>query len=544
MDRAARARTAILIATLGLGCGSQGGASADAGTGGVAPDGGGVALSLQAFYEELAVAGCEKIFACCDAEMRRRAFVGLQARVTDVASCVAAAGAARLAEANRREAQIRRGVTRFRADLATACLEAARAAPCGSLRSTSAPAPCNALFEGTQAGGAVCSGFDECATGFCAAPSSLSPGGPARCSAAKPCFWDVEPGRPACPAGLFCEQRTGVCGAAVGRGQRCDPYGGLPCASGSFCVTDAPAATNPAFQCRAPGAEGASCEGNQSPFRADEPCLPGLVCVKVQQSAGTWLRTCVAPGPAGAPCSEPRACAEGVACQGARYPLEMGTCLAPGGAGARCLAQEECQAGNRCSFDSGGTIGTCTLRAGPGESCKDRRAPCDFCRTRDCVDGHFCDLWDRDGRPIGGGMGVCTPEGTAGARCRKLSDCVPDAYCTVEGDRALAMAGTCLPRMAAGAACTEQTQCATGHYCTVAPARSGECRPLLEPGTPCDHFAACRSGDCFFTSGTSTGVCVRRGDPAPRPAGPPPTPTFGWPEGCRPPAAPSGGGGD
>jgi hypothetical protein len=291
--------------------------------------------------------------------------------------------------------------------------------------------------------------------------------------------------------------------------------------------------------------EGASCEGHRSSGNPDDACLPGLACVGVLESQGNLERTCVVPGQAGAPCSDPRACAQGLNCQGMRWALERGTCQAPGGDGARCRTQNECQAGHRCSFDGGGTIGTCTRRAGPGDACLDRHVECfTVCRSLDCVDGHFCDPWDRDGQPIGGGMGVCRPEGSAGARCRRHGDCAPEAYCAGDGVATLATPGTCMPRMTDGAACTEQTQCATGHYCTIDRARSGECRPLLEPGMPCDHVAACRSGSCFLTTGTSTGVCVRRGDPGPGPVGPLLPPTFGWPEGCRPPGAPSGGGGD
>ena len=506
------------------------------------------AVSVDGFFEMFAAAGCAKIFSCCDAAMRTMAFAGLPIPVTDVDSCVRVSRPALAAEALRREGQVRRGVTRFRADLVAACLEAVRAAPCPALQTQYAPAPCNVLFEGTQAGGATCADYDECSSGYCAPPLIGAPVGVA-CAPAKPCFWDVQPGQPICPVGQFCDTRSGSCSPPIVEGQHCDPYrSGVPCAAGSYCLMSNDPAQRYQYVCRPPGGEGTFCDGGALLREQRLGCLPGLACTRVAQPVGAPIATCVKPGQVGEPCVDNAACGEGLVCRGGRR--EARTCQPPGAAGSPCDSLSECQTGHHCAHAPGVASGTCTLRAAEDQPCLGNTLICGaICRSLDCADGLFCDVvLDGSGRILGGSK-LCKRAGSAGAPCYHHGECSPEAYCTVDrnsqpssprdggSEPSLPPRGACMARMAAGSTCTDRAQCAEGLYCTHRQGQPGQCRPTVPPGMPCDHEQACGStAFCFSLPGASTGECFASGTRPPLSGAPTRPPTFAWPVGCRPPA--------
>ncbi len=215
------------------------------------------------------------------------------------------------------------GRIRYDGDLARACIDGLREAPC--LRDgvpDTVQADCLAAVAGTVAPGAGCTGLFECARGICVpesagacptvCPAVLGPGAACQLHQGPEC--DVR-------QSLACIQ--GQCRPPGRDGDGCDTD--LDCDSEHVCISG---------RCAALLEEGRSCEG-------DSACQVGLACIGER---------CVRRADEGAPCAATvdevdaafrlAQCAEGLLCRGAGLTQAgapvAGNCQRPSDTGGGC----------------------------------------------------------------------------------------------------------------------------------------------------------------------------------------------------------------
>ena len=283
------------------------------------------------------------------------------------------------------------GRIRYDGDLARACVDGIRAAPC--LRDglpDAVQADCLSAVAGTVAVGGGCTGLFECAAGLCvpesaaacpsACPTVLGPGASCQLHQA-----------PECDVRLSLECIQGQCRLPGREGDGCDTD--LDCDSEHVCDTG---------RCAPLLGEGVACD-------ADAACQVGLACI---------AERCVRRAGEGAPCASSvdevdaafrlAQCAEGLLCRGAGLTgagaAVAGTCQRPSDLGGGCAVEppglqeflDGCLTGLVCSS------GRCAMPPASGPC-----APHDVCDPTVA----YC------------GAGQCLPLKDDGATCLRQEEC-------------------------------------------------------------------------------------------------------------------------
>jgi len=480
--------------------GSDGDAGADGGGlgadgGGTTPDGS-ASISLQAYYQQLAIIGCQKTFDCClgggdDPTIAQN----WRGNVTTRAGCVNATIPSALAtDESGVESAIAGQTVVYHPQYAQACLTATAALSCDHFFDDPelyTPAPCVSLFEGKLALGATCTISTQCGVGDgCIGPLA----GPYTCQTIP------QQGQSCtgyCPAHLYCNEATSppTCVPQLPQGSACDASQ-LQCQG----ICDVPDDT-----CGPPLAK--ACEGTAM-------CTPGAT-----QCSGNSVQTCGAGASWGAPsaCTN-QACVNG-ACTGVCTPGAtecsgdaVQTCDATGNwgtpstcAGRACVngactgtctpGSVQCYANAAQTCDASGTWVTtspCTNQACVSGACTGSCTPGATQCSNNAVE--TCDGTGNWGTPT-----ACQSSACVGGFCTGV--CTPgDVSCSGAQPEQCSSTGAWQNM---GAACAQPTpDCNQGSCACLGTMCSGTCVDTLTDGNNCGGCGhSCQGGTC------SGGLC-------------------------------------
>jgi hypothetical protein len=297
-----------------------------------------------------------------------------------------------------------------------------------------------------------------------------------------------------CAAGLWCDSgNTGTCLKLVAQGGSCNTATPQQCQSPLTCLGSTQT-------CQPARALGQACQLDtdcaiSASFYESGGCDPvRLVCVvqstvKAADPCNTWQRCptgyrCVADGGVGTFCY---AATLGAACTSRLdCPLSStcsGNLCVATAVGTPCDQTNVCAAGSYCSTLGGTIAPTCAALATHGQ-------PCELIQTgsypNSCVAPDFC-------IPVtGSDAGTCGPLHDAGASCDSQAtamECQLPAFC---------FNGACQPAGHSGESCMQfGTPLCVGGSCQQDAGTFGTCRPLGQPGQPCDVYSDCASGACL-----------------------------------------------
>lgn len=272
---------------------------------------------------------------------------------------------------------------------------AARGAACGGAVGCAPGLFCDgsSTCQPRKVSGEACSGGDclenlSCDAGSCSYVASLG-----EACGALPC----DPTQ-----GTYCD---GTCRLKPVQGEPCGP--GQLCATGHYCsALDANCYLLPT-----------------APVALGQPCAAPAFC-----AADAWCDATV-PTPicktrlgVGSPCLSDEACLRPASCDRSGAPTEW-RCVAPRVAGSACdLAGQACQSGSNCRVTAG-TTGVCVTEADFGQAC----GQIGIGEPTSCGPGACV------GAAPGDAVGICRPEGLAGAPCAQDLECASGACDTAAG---------------------------------------------------------------------------------------------------------------
>ena len=267
---------------------------------------------------------------------------------------------------------------------------------------------CNNTVMGTVAIGGACTSGWDCADGYCHVTDAC----PGACTAFAADGAHCELGDATCRPGSDCDTgyngASDVCVSLTGRASMpCNIPDGMGCEPGLVCA--APDAMGNGT-CRVRPARGAACDGTS------------LYC-DLESSICDYDITSMTGGCAPHYAEAVMHCVNDLQCDGDLY----------------CAAADV----------RAGIYGTCTARAGVGESCA----------TNKCIFGSTC-LPSR----------ICGNAPSVGEACTEASGCRGASFCATGS-------GICQPGRDAGAACTKNSFCASGNCEPITHRCAPDCTP-------------------------------------------------------------------